>query len=328
MSEMFNPDDKAAFISLRKHPSFTKLSNDEREDLVSLIDKTKNNAKNGSWLIDNNELNIVYPEFASGSFSNVYNCFWRGSSIAIKKPKNNNISNLKELLKEIEVWNTIRHPNLVQFMGVSFNSEEENISILMEKINGLNLEQFLNNKTMSINNLKKNIIISQIISAINFLHNCSPPVIYRDLKPANIMVSKEMSVKLTDFGLSKYFITNENESYIMTGSTGTIRYMAPEVYLNKQYGLNVDIYSLGLIIYYVFTNNKPFLEYNLDKMHNYFNSDDLIFSTKNLKNKDLRTIVNWCIEKDSSKRWNINKLDTEWNKMINDNNNNKKCVLS
>ena len=117
----------------------------------------------------------------------------------------------------------------------------------------------------------------QLINVIKFLHSCKPAVIYRDLKPENIMIDKFYNVKLTDFGLK------------MTGTTGTIRYMAPEVYFGQYYDLSADVYSLGLIIYYVFSGSRPFLDYNTQTIGTYFTNPDLLFSTKLVKDRRVRS---------------------------------------
>ena len=94
----------------------------------------------------------------------------------------------------------------------------------------------------------------------------------------------------------------------MTGGTGTVRYMAPEVFLNKPYDLRSDIYSLGLIFYYIYTGKLPFNGYDLEAMNIYFKNQDMIFSTSLVKNKRFKSIVNNCIEKDINKRWTIKEL--------------------
>tara|TARA_B100000085_G_scaffold275962_1_gene294490 strand:- start:7110 stop:8099 length:990 start_codon:yes stop_codon:yes gene_type:complete len=309
------------FLSLNKNPSFSKLDNLNKNEIIELITNTKKNAENGHWLIDESELNIIYPEFASGSFSNIYNCNWRGSKIAIKKPKTSKIYNFLDFLKEINVWSSLRHPNLVQFMGISFNNDYNDISILMEKIDGVNLHEYLKKSTMSLSFSKKSHIASQLINVINFLHNCKPPIIYRDLKPENVLITKECMVKLTDFGLSKYYTIDTSGNYVMTGGTGTLRYMAPEVYLNKPYTLKVDIYSLGLILYYLFSDEKPFNDYNTESLKNYFNNEELIFSTIKIKNKKIRTIINKCINKNDKDRIDINLLHQDWFSCLNQNQN-------
>ena len=118
--------------------------------------------------------------------------------------------------------------------------------------------------------------------------------------------SSKVADLLTDFGLSRFFPATEK--FVMTGRTGTVRYMAPEVYLDKPYDLRSDIYSLGMIFYYVYTGKKPFLGYDVSSMEVYFKNEDMIFSTSLIKNKKFKSIVNNCIEKDISKRWRIKDL--------------------
>ena len=333
-------DDDFLFLSLNKHPSFGQLSQEEKNSLVNLIQKIREDGASGYWLISSSELEINNAPFAYGSFSTVHDCVWRGGNVAIKKPRYNKINNLAEFLREIEVWSTIRHPNLVQFMGASFNETKEEIYIIMEKINGNNLKQCVGKLNLN----KKYILINQLIALFKFLHNCNPPIIYRDLKPENILIDNNNNIKLSDFGLSKHYITDghgeddhgedddgngdgdsNNDNYLMTPQTGTLRYMAPEVFLNRPYNLKVDIYSLGLIIYFIITNENPFNSYSKKDIESYFSKDDSMFSTKKINNKEIRTIINNCINKDVAERWDINKLYNEWNSLTQSGH---KCVIS
>lgn len=313
------------FIEIKKHKSFNELSELKQEEFENLFKQTLHDAKYGKWLINKSEIVIDGNPFASGTFSTIHDCKWRGLDIAVKCPIYKNVLNIVDLLKEIQIWNTLRHPNLVQFMGFTFSND--NLYILMEKVYGNNLKHYLNNRTTSNNICKNKEIITQLINVFKFLHNCSPPVIYRDLKPENILIDKNNNIKLTDFGLSKYFTNDDNESYKMTGMTGTLRYMAPEVYLEKNYDLKVDIYSLGLIMYYIFTNEQPFSSYNSNSMDNYMKMEDVIFSTIKIKNIHLRTIINKCIDKDPNNRYNIDELYIDWINFIS-NLPKERCIIS
>ena len=174
------------FNEIKKHTSFTKLAEQEQLELYSKFDTTLNAAKNGRWFIPYKELQIQHPNFAGGSFSTIHDCKWRGSNIVVKKPITNNITNIIEFLREIQICSTLRHPNLVQFLGITFDSSE--IIILCEKIDGSNLEDFINRKTSMITASLQKHIVTQLITTFKFLHNCNPPIIYRDLKPANVLI--------------------------------------------------------------------------------------------------------------------------------------------
>ena len=321
-----NDDSDNVFNEIKKHTSFAKLAEDKQQELHTVIDSTFNAAKNGRWFIPYGELDICYPNFAGGSFSTIHDCKWRGTNIVVKKPIANNIINIMEFLQEIQICSTLRHPNLVQFLGITFNHSE--IIILFEKIYGSNLEEFINRKNSMITAPVQKHIVSQLITTFKFLHNCNPPIIYRDLKPANVLIDKFYNIKLTDFGLSKYFQNESNEAYLLSGETGTIRYMAPEVFNNQVYNLKVDVYSLGLIIYYIYVNEKPFNEYSVDSMKTYFQQDDLILSTNKIKSKHVKSIINKSIDKNPNKRIDINELYSAWELFLADNSNKIKCTIS
>tara|TARA_Y100000356_G_scaffold128240_1_gene127931 strand:+ start:94 stop:1146 length:1053 start_codon:yes stop_codon:yes gene_type:complete len=319
------------FKELSKYPSFKTLQKDEQQDILDKIDEILLKGRNEKWLIDFNELTIG-KNIGEGSNSYVNVCTWRGLNIVVKRPKYKKLCQLLDILKEIQMWSNIRHPYLVQFLGVSYDEQENDFYILLEKIDGENLGEHIHNKTSSktksINKYAKYQICIQLINVIKFLHTCKPPIIYRDLKPENIMIDKFNNVKLTDFGLSRYM--PEESKYKLTGGTGTIRYMAPEVYLGQKYDLKADVYSLGFILYYIIGGKKPFNEYNVDTIRTYMENTDLIHSLDIIKDKKWRELINNCIKKDTEERWDVNTLFENITNITNNayNNENKPCLIS
>lgn len=98
-----------------------------------------------------------------------------------------------------------------------------------------------------------------IANAIFFLHNKS--IIYRDLKPDNLGFDVSGALKLFDFGLAKRMDTAEESSdgmYLLTGNTGSLRYMAPEVAKGEPYNQRVDAYSFGMLFWQICSLQTPF----------------------------------------------------------------------
>jgi len=99
--------------------------------------------------------------------------------------------------------------------------------------------------------------------ALEYLHdswNDHMCIIHRDLKPDNIGFTADGNIKLFDFGLCSVVRKRKgvNETYEMTGNTGTLRYMAPEVALGKEYNQSVDVYSFGIILWQMVKGKVPF----------------------------------------------------------------------
>ena len=103
--------------------------------------------------------------------------------------------------------------------------------------------------------------IKELTQAIYFLHNCYYPIMHRDIKPSNILLDEDLHIKLTDFGLSRT-IKKKHDIYKMSGCTGTLRYMAPEILFNKgeDYNLKIDIYSMALNYWFINTGKIPLNE--------------------------------------------------------------------
>ncbi len=304
--------------NLAKYPSFKCLEMIEKTGVIEKINSMLECGIASKWLIDIKELSIG-EQIGQGSNSYVNTCKWRGIDIVVKRPKYKKISQLLDLINEIKLWSEIRHPYLVQFLGASYDAEENEFYIMMEKIDGDHLGNFITNKTRnksmssSVSKYSRYQICTQLINVIKFLHSCNPPIIYRDLKPENIMIDRFNNVKLTDFGLCRYM--PETSEYKLTGGTGTIRYMAPEVYMGKHYNLKADVYSLGFILYYIVTGTKPFNQYNTTTIKTYMENADLVHSIDNVRDSEWKYIISNCIIKDESKRWDINKLHDEFQKI-------------
>lgn len=131
--------------------------------------------------------------------------------------------------------------------------DSENLYIITEFLPGGELFFHLN-KERRFTNEKAKFYIAEIILAIEYLH--SKKMLYRDLKPENVLISKTGHIKLTDFGLSKIFHKSKEKAYTICG---TPQYLAPEIVLSKEgYDSTVDWWSLGCVFYEMLIGRAPY----------------------------------------------------------------------
>ncbi|KAL4191551.1 hypothetical protein AMTRI_Chr07g81140 [Amborella trichopoda] len=205
--------------------------------------------------IDQSEVDMYGKQLiGEGSFGEVYLVKWRGTEVAAKTIRSSIASNPRvnyTFRKEFSLWAKLRHPNIVQFLGVLKHTER--LTFLTEYLQNGSLYDILKKK----GRLDPRTAVSyalDIARGMNYLHEHKPyPIIHRDLTPRNVLLDDSGHLKVTDFGLSK--IAQEKRSlgsYKMTGGTGSYRYMAPEVYRRESYGKSVDVFSFALILHELF----------------------------------------------------------------------------
>ncbi|KAL0379527.1 UNVERIFIED_CONTAM: Integrin-linked protein kinase [Sesamum angustifolium] len=152
-------------------------------------------------------------------------------------------------LKELALWQKLRHPNIVQFLGVL--NHPDRLIFLTEYLRTGSLYDILQKKGR-LDPLTAVAYALDIARGMNYLHEHKPhAIIHRDLTPRNVLQSEAGRLKVTDFGLSK-IAQGKDVGYKMTGGTGSYRYMAPEVYRRESYGKSVDVFSFALIVHEMF----------------------------------------------------------------------------
>eukprot|EP00930_Biecheleria_cincta_P071729 TRINITY_DN59199_c0_g1_i1.p1 TRINITY_DN59199_c0_g1~~TRINITY_DN59199_c0_g1_i1.p1 ORF type:complete len:490 (-),score=108.77 TRINITY_DN59199_c0_g1_i1:4-1473(-) len=262
--------------------------------------RLRQQAADNFWIVNRAEIQIE-RELSSTLKSIVHLANWRGTQVVVKCAKIDQVELVKtfkderkktvasvehyiiddtlqamheELLHEIELLQSFRHPDLVMFMGAILE-EEESVMFITEYMAGGDLERYFMEKRRQNNGELWRPSLWQMIDwstaiarALSFLHNCSVPVVHRDLKPLNLLLTKKLELKVTDFGISKMIPHASSASdlthYTMTGGIGSWLYMAPEVVRHKPYDVKVDIYSFGLILYFMSSGRSPFYEFGRD----------------------------------------------------------------
>ena len=146
----------------------------------------------------------------------------------------------------------LSHPNIVAVYDVSRSSELE--YIVMELIDGINLKQYLQKKGGKLNWREALYFITQITKALGHAH--SRGIIHRDIKPHNIMVLRDGSVKVADFGIAR--VASGGHSTLTQEALGSVHYISPEQARGSRIDERSDLYSAGVVLYEMLTGRLPF----------------------------------------------------------------------
>lgn len=160
-------------------------------------------------------------------------------------------STMQTFQREANILATLNHPAIPKIY--EFFDQNDRAYLIMEYINGSDLEAILvKTKKLPVDKIVEWAI--ELCDVLHYLHSYSEPIIFRDMKPANIMIDSLGKVRLIDFGIAKIFVSGIKHTQI-----GTEGYSAPEQYKGNANPLS-DIYSLGATLHHVMTREDPRLQ--------------------------------------------------------------------
>lgn len=157
------------------------------------------------------------------------------------------------LMAEIDTLKRLKHPYLPSIVDVI--EDDETFIIVMDYVEGRSLDKILEEHGVQ---QESGVVegAKQLCDVLGYLHSRTPAIIYRDMKPANVMLKPDGAVTLIDFGTAKNYEINYGE----TTGIGTIGYAAPEQYIGSGLGrtdARTDIYCLGMTLYHLLTGQDP-----------------------------------------------------------------------
>ncbi|XP_026446125.1 probable serine/threonine-protein kinase PBL21 [Papaver somniferum] len=200
------------------------------------------------------EINLI----GEGGFGRVYKGrLETGQIVAVKQLDQNGIQGNQEFIVEVLMLSLLHHFNLVTLFGYCTDGDQR--LLVYEYMPMGSLEDHLFGKSPNTVPLDWNTRMKVAVGAargLEYLHcTANPPVIYRDLKSANILLDKDFNPKLSDFGLAKLGPVGDN-THVSTRVMGTYGYCAPEYAMSGKLTLKSDIYSFGVVLLELITGRK------------------------------------------------------------------------
>lgn len=231
------------------------------------------------WEIDLAKLDIR-SVIAHGTYGTVYRGTYDGQDVAVKVLDwgEDGIATAAETTalrasfrQEVAVWQKLDHPNVTKFIGASMGTVNLKIpsntspdainslptracSVVVEYLPGGTLKKYL------IRNWQKKLAFKVVIQlaldlarGLSYLH--SKKIVHRDVKSENMLLDSHRALKIADFGVARVEAQNPRD---MTGETGTLGYMAPEVLDGKPYNRKCDVYSFGICFWEIYCCDMPY----------------------------------------------------------------------
>ncbi|MCB0204712.1 MAG: PD40 domain-containing protein [Anaerolineae bacterium] len=184
-----------------------------------------------------------------------------GKTVAVKEMSDTGLPTAQQRQQAVNAFRQeaqmLAHLNHTNLPRVSdYFTENGKHYIVMEYVEGETMEDYLNRCGGSVSEAEALGWAAQLCDVLGYLHRQSPPVIFRDLKPANVMLTPEGAIKLIDFGIARFFKTGKLGDTLAMGTPG---YAAPEQYGKGQTDARSDVYSMGVLLHHALTGYEPAL---------------------------------------------------------------------
>ncbi len=205
---------------------------------------------------------LIVRQVGSGGMGAVYQVQDKrltGKTWALKELSDAHITNdlerqnaIAAFQREADILASLDHVNLVKVTD-SFQ-ENDKYYLVMEFVQGDTLEQIGARAAGMLDETRVLHWARQLCEVLEYLHNQQPPIIFRDLKPANIMLTAQEQIKLIDFGIARFFQAGKKKDTALFGTAG---FAAPEQYGTGQTDARSDVYSFGVVLHHLLTKFDP-----------------------------------------------------------------------
>ena len=282
------------------------------------------------------KIEVVWPDkdvlpVGAGAFGKVYGISYNGAPCVGKSlhnillgrgkyeavPRNQSTPLLAKFVKECVLHSKLRHPNIVQFIGVEYGvnipvNDQIDLVLIMERMDK-NLDSCLEAHPHTPLPIKLS-VLRDVSAGLMYLHSFAPPIIHGDLTTTNILVTQDWRAKIADFG-------NSVDQSILSTAPGALAYMPPEALVKPlKYDSKLDIFSFGIVSLCLGNQVKV---YKSEKQDEHI---QVLGAAPELK--PLHHIVTWCCEPDPRKRPTSVDLNTHLQKLCPHNSDMKMLMVS
>ncbi|KAL8047991.1 hypothetical protein ABFX02_07G034700 [Erythranthe guttata] len=308
-------------VQLEKHLSRVWSKNVESQ--------SKQNIPKEVWEIDPSNLEIRYL-VAQGTYGTVYRGTYNSQDVAVKLLDwgEDGMSTAAETTalrasfkQEVAVWHKLDNPNVTRFIGASMGTSQLKIPsktpsegytnlpsraccVVVEFLAGGTLKKFL------FKNRKKKLAFKIVIQlaldlsrGLSYLH--SKKIVHRDVKAENMLLDTQRTLKIADFGVARVEAQNPRD---MTGETGTLGYMAPEVLDGKPYDRKCDVYSFGICLWEIYCCDLPYPDLSFAEVSSAVVRQNLRPEIPRCCPSSLASIMKKCWDANPEKRPNMDEV--------------------
>lgn len=205
---------------------------------------------------------------------------------AIKEVKNS-FRGQMDLSAEPNILKQLNHVGIPKIIDIFY--ENDNLYMVEDYIEGYNLEEYIKING-NVDSKAILLVALKLCEILEYLHGLNPPIIYRDLKPQNIIISKNHQVTLVDFGISRTYKSSQIMDTIVMGTKG---YAAPEQYGMAQSDFKTDIYGLGAVMFFLAAGRSP------NSPMEPLKDDSYSIETT----KEIRDIIKKCMQLEANERY-------------------------
>ena len=212
--------------------------------------------------------NVLFTDakLGSGSDATVFEVDWNGTVCAAKRLheillEDQSLGGVAKLIGNFEAecltWSKLRHPGVVQFLGVLIDRRSRLPVLVMEKMD-TSLRTYLEDHSKEQFPIhQKTFVLRQVTQALAYLHSQNPPLVHHDLSPNNVLLNVASFVtKVSDFGMSRAINTSAHTR--KSSIKGTLAFMAPEALHDPpRYNEKLDVFSFGNVIISTLTHEWP-----------------------------------------------------------------------